>query len=296
LLLLSNRTKHIQLCATAETTNAVALVVTETWLKPDILDSEISIPGFTLHRSDREDRLRGGVCIYVREDITAVTVAKFDNSVCEVLIMKMAKLDAVLIAMYRPPDTRFSEWSPALDFMQESIDLCQAHGRYKNVIICGDMNLVRMTWDQTGHCASSHQVTSQEGLFSTFIDKNYLLRIDTGPTRQKNSPDLIFTNNIDLVSHSETIINSLLSDHNTTVLYITICFDSAPREKLLHVYSTLFDTLDFGKATNEDWIRYNIVLNDANWSELTDGLTLDQKVDRLTSLMEEAASAVFIKK
>jgi exonuclease III len=290
---MSNRTKHLQLCETALSANAVALVVTETWLKPEVLNSEIAIPGFIVHRSDREERFRGGVCIYTREDIPAVSVASFDNSVVEVLVLKMARLDAVLVALYRPPDTRSEEWTPALDFVMESIELAQAHGRYKNIIICGDMNLTRMSWDQSGHCISNHLQTSQEGAFSKFINEIYLVRIDTGPTRQNNSPDLIFTNNIDLVSHTDTIINSVLSDHNTTVAYLTVNIDSAPPEKKTNVYSTLFDTLDISKANCEDWIRYKILLNNSDWSSLTDGQSLDQKVEHLTSLMEEAAAIVF---
>ena len=51
--------------------NAYALVMTETWLKDDILDAEINIEGYRIYRNDRIGQSHGGTCIYLRADISA---------------------------------------------------------------------------------------------------------------------------------------------------------------------------------------------------------------------------------
>ena len=39
--------------------------VVETWLHKDVLDAEISVPGYDMFRCDRPDSHHGGVLLYV---------------------------------------------------------------------------------------------------------------------------------------------------------------------------------------------------------------------------------------
>ena len=41
----------------------------ETWLKPDISDSEIGLPGYSIIRVDRENKVGGGTTIYIHDGI-----------------------------------------------------------------------------------------------------------------------------------------------------------------------------------------------------------------------------------
>ena len=61
----SGRTKSGFLCDQAHLGNALLVAVTETWLSPDILDSEVThnFPGYSLLRCDRESRQGGGVAL-----------------------------------------------------------------------------------------------------------------------------------------------------------------------------------------------------------------------------------------
>ena len=50
--------------------------MSETWLKPSIVDSELSIEGYTLFRKDRVsvNKKRGsGVAMFIKNDIKAVS-------------------------------------------------------------------------------------------------------------------------------------------------------------------------------------------------------------------------------
>ena len=69
LLLLSNKTKCDLLKDMATEENCYAIVITEMWLKPWILDAEIKIDGFRLYRSDRSGQNHGGVAIYIKKRI-----------------------------------------------------------------------------------------------------------------------------------------------------------------------------------------------------------------------------------
>ena len=58
----------------AQLSNALLVAVPETWLSPDIFDSEVNhnFPGYSLFRCDRMTRQGGGVALYIREDLTVM--------------------------------------------------------------------------------------------------------------------------------------------------------------------------------------------------------------------------------
>lgn len=56
--------------------NPVAVCISETHLTQTIYDSEVEIDGYNLIRSDSNSRHTGGVLIYVRSDVTIVSVCK----------------------------------------------------------------------------------------------------------------------------------------------------------------------------------------------------------------------------
>ena len=51
------------------TSKAAVIAVSETWLDSSILDGEVGLSGYYIYRHDR-NRHRGGVCLFIRSDIT----------------------------------------------------------------------------------------------------------------------------------------------------------------------------------------------------------------------------------
>lgn len=86
--------------------------VTETWLKPDILDSEI-LPhnDFSIYRRDRVDKRGGGVLLAVRSSISSFRRSDLETSAeilaCELRPQSRQKL--LMAVFYRPPssDTQY---------------------------------------------------------------------------------------------------------------------------------------------------------------------------------------------
>ena len=68
----SGRSKSGFLHDQAQLGNALLVAVTETWLSPQIFDSEVThnFPGYSILRCDRESRQGGGVAVFIREDLT----------------------------------------------------------------------------------------------------------------------------------------------------------------------------------------------------------------------------------
>ena len=74
----------------AQESNSPFIIVTETWLTDQILDAEVSIPNYILHRSDRANgRSHGGSCIYVRTNLTSQLLSSHSNGTCDSLVVKV---------------------------------------------------------------------------------------------------------------------------------------------------------------------------------------------------------------
>ena len=106
------------------------IAITETWLKPDIPNSD-SIPDyFSVYRKDRPGVERGGgVLIAVNNNLLSSVCTELDTE-CEILWVKIeltTAKDFHFGVFYRPPTTKHN-----LDELQRSIEKI----RNKNSIIC----------------------------------------------------------------------------------------------------------------------------------------------------------------
>ena len=105
LVLIKDRTKVKQLGLLAREYNCNIMMITETWLNDSVESGEVYIDGYSMYRTDRVGRQRGGVCIYLKSYISAVMSMCYSNCVTEGLIIKVIQLKLLLIGIYRPPDT-----------------------------------------------------------------------------------------------------------------------------------------------------------------------------------------------
>ena len=70
-------------------------------------------------RQDRRDRIRGGVCLLLRDDLTGEIVSCASNGVCELLIVHVHQVNTLVTVVYRPPDTKLSEFVPIIKQIDE---------------------------------------------------------------------------------------------------------------------------------------------------------------------------------
>ena len=121
LLLKSNRTKPQQLGSMICSLRSLGCVVTESWLTSDIVNPEIGIEGYNVFRSDREVRVGGGVCVYMRQDLTVTKELSFSNDMVEAIILKVEELKGLVIGVYRPPNTTKDKWNEAVSELREGV-------------------------------------------------------------------------------------------------------------------------------------------------------------------------------
>ena len=111
-LLLKSGTDKSKIDFVQDVSNIYTLFIClcETFLDSSILDAEIFMPGFVVCRCDRADRLGGGLCIYIKNSIVFKVCLSYSNSVCELLIVKLANPSLIVIAIYRPSSSLNSDF------------------------------------------------------------------------------------------------------------------------------------------------------------------------------------------
>ena len=83
--------------------NAGLIILTESHLHKNIHDDLISRDGWTVVRTDRVNRICGGVVCLVKDDFPIGGQLSFSTSYCEVLGIYLSSINVVNITVYRPP-------------------------------------------------------------------------------------------------------------------------------------------------------------------------------------------------
>ena len=96
----------------------------ETWCHSGVMDAELlaNFPGYSIVRCDRDGRDGGGVCLFLRDDLTGEVLSTFDNSVCSLLVCRIHQLNSIVCIAYRPPNTKFKEFIDMLDSLDQTLE------------------------------------------------------------------------------------------------------------------------------------------------------------------------------
>ena len=114
------------------------VVLTETWLTPNRKNDEIMIPNFDIpYRKDRNDRVGGGVAIYIKSGISFHKSCNLiDNEVeglCVEVNVRNHKF--LLCGIYRPPNSGVEYW----DSLERTFETLN-NSHIKDLVILGDFN------------------------------------------------------------------------------------------------------------------------------------------------------------
>lgn len=124
-----------------------AVCLTETWLDATISSNDLSIPGFTLHRRDR-NRHGGGVGIYIRDSISSTRRFDFEIGDAESLWLdcKISTKRCLLAVYYRPQHQLANTVSKFIENLQEAITLGMSTNP-DSLMILGDFNDKCTEWE-----------------------------------------------------------------------------------------------------------------------------------------------------
>ncbi|XP_053396163.1 uncharacterized protein LOC128556153 [Mercenaria mercenaria] len=123
------------------------LIFTESWLSPATSNDDLLIPNFqTPFRCDRNDRIGGGVTIYIRDGLLAKHRDDLSVAGIEALWLEINFRHRVIIVggIYRPPDSNNQQWL----LLEQSID--QAFNQpCDNILVAENTDLNKATEDIT---------------------------------------------------------------------------------------------------------------------------------------------------
>ncbi len=214
------------------------ICIVESWLSPDISDSELSLPGFSIFRRDR-NRHGGGILVYVKSTLSPSIISYSSSSLIELLLLsvKPKHFSFTLAVFYRPPSS-----SHALDTLQNVLESLP-HSILLNLILLGDFNV-----DYTSPSPALNQINALSDLFS-------LDQIVSHPTHfsPSGSPSLI-----DLVlispSFSPSSCNILPpisnSDHRSILFSLPVSPVSSPSSSSPYRRVWLYESADFSITSN----------------------------------------------
>ena len=117
-------------------------------------------------------------------------------------------------------------------------------------------------------------------------------------TRKDNILDLVFTNSDEVINGCSTIINRQFSDHNTLRISLNYQYRNEVKLQRKNPYPNSIYEYDLMKATDENWVRYDILL-----SKLSEDFDIkiqnedtQARLMRFYNVIEEAVKTLFEKK
>ena len=202
-------------------TSPALACITETWLKPDILDNFVSCSGsYSVSRTDRQFSPGGGVCILCKDDVikaSAVTIPdKFRP--CEIVCIDIvdSSVKIRVICGYRPPGHSADKDVKYMLLFVDCLNfLCNVNS---TVLLCGDFNLPKIRWLNGLPCQTVVDTCSD--LFINFMYDFALrqhvqedTRLSRLPDKAGNILDLVLSNDASFVFNVKADVPFSTSDH-----------------------------------------------------------------------------------
>lgn len=228
--------------------------LTETWMNCSILDSEMSISGYTLHRNDRKDTEKhrgGGVAFYIHNDLNCVHREEiFEQNFPESIWCNIScnGVDTLVGVCYRAPNS-VQVNDVALYSLIDRVSK-------EEVVIMGDFNFPELDWGRPESIGDSHP-------FIECMSNNFLTQLVEEPTRAKNYLDLLLCSDSNLIENLNVEEPFETSDHQMITFSLVTKEFSRKTAKQFHNYF----------KADYDEIRQYATFKD--WGEDLSGITTD---------------------
>ena len=164
--------------------------ITESWAHKDMVDAERMLSGYVMFRKDRQERMGGGVIMYIKDSIQAYELQMEKEAECEEgiwcnIATKNSTLTKGLI--YRSPNIRQEDVEKLHNAIKEIIK--------REYVIMGDFNHGHIQWK------SLESVGRDDQQFLLLIQDSFLTQHVLEPTRGGNVLDLVFSSQNELVDN-----------------------------------------------------------------------------------------------
>lgn len=269
--------KADELGAFIEDTKSDIVVLTETWLRPDIASCEAfaGAENFNIYRKDRQHRRGGGVLIAVTKDISTRVINVDSNLEIVWVSLSSYFVNTLLGVCYRPPDA-----DPGFaDDLRSVLAQINASVPHTNIMLFGDFNFPNICWSTL-----TSPSPESSGFLDVCLDFN-LEQVITEPTRLDNILDLVLASNPEIIK-SISVVDGF-SDHRLLLINLELaCPRQTFRSKIIRDYNKA----DYASINRELQCFYDSYVElfwertlDINWTLFKDKLTdlIEQYVPRV---------------
>ena len=241
--------KRTELSTLAEDTKCDIIIGTETWLTPDIKNSELNLDDFDIHRRDRPTR-GGGVLIAVRKNLCGElipTSSDVESIFCK--IRRKGKKPLIVGSVYRAPNLDFDSSKRMVSEIYYLAD------KNKSALfwLGGDFNLPDVNWADLDIIGNQNS-KSTNSLFTEMAQDLGLTQIVDVPTRGTSTLDLLFTNNPGFVKDCSLLPG--LGDHEIVSVKSSLHpFRKKPTKRKIYLWNKV-DEAEIQKAAHDLRLRF----------------------------------------
>ncbi|XP_045128934.1 uncharacterized protein LOC123514804 [Portunus trituberculatus] len=263
----SLRNKFSDLETLAALENYHIIGITESWLNSANRDflAEYNLPGYDMFSCERQDRIGGGVLLYVKASLqpTIFKTDKINNIDSVFLHLRVRSKKIVIGLVYRPPAQNISSDKNLQDQITEI-------SNNFDTVICGDFNLPVNSW------GSPLNSRSGQDLYNSLLDCSLKQHVQQ-PTRGDNILDLVLSTNDDLISNVNIGPEFSNSDHKIVSFNINLQVykDSVSNEEVFIYKEGDYEILklilaatdrnaELGESNiEESWAKFKYILENA---------------------------------
>ena len=209
----------------------------ESWLTPDIKNSEIFPDSFDAIRKDRVGDAHGGVFIAFRRDLFCTETPELDTE-CEIVWCKLNIIGCrtlYLGSFYRPPNRKPEIEKEYLEAFNQSLTRIMSN-KNAHVLVGGDFNCGNIEWStmQVPEGVPNRRVQNQ---LLEIAQDHCLSQVVNIHTREDKTLDLLLTNSPSPVNRVKGMPPIGKADHDIVYVEYDIkakCIQQAPRKIFLY--------------------------------------------------------------
>ena len=254
----------------------VILNLVETWLN-ELIKETANIDNYKIFRSDRIEEIKGGVAIYLYDKLEAKQICKLSHKKCEILAIYIPELQTINVVIYRPPKTEKKVFDKILNELEKIFQNMKKPE--PTVLISGDFNFPFVDWNRmsNGGCSwsikSKSNATQDEKMqferLNNICEEQNMVQIIEEPTRERNTLDLMYTNEINIVTNID-VNKSAISDHSRVEISTTYIIKEEEIQQNNKETENAMRSLNFHNKRKIDWKNIVKIVKEMPWRTICD--------------------------
>ncbi|KAJ0172146.1 hypothetical protein K1T71_012119 [Dendrolimus kikuchii] len=241
------------------------IVLSETWLNNNILNTELFNDNYVVYRRDRDlssfnsKKDGGGVLIAVTKSINSVRMREWESDQEDIWVVikdhtKTKGKDLSICGVYLPPPINKVNLDNFIDNCNTIMDQNDIYA-----ILLGDFNLGRINWQTLDNNSKKFKLSHVEQIFIDFCSVNNLHQHNNIKNFSGKMLDLILCNGLNCaVSEAMDILSNIDRLHPPLVIDVSL-------QRFIQLEYNINSRYQFSKTNFE---AVNNYLNNINWHSL----------------------------